>query len=613
MRRDEKLKRFDIKTRNQLRTILSDKDGNAINRLSILSAKFGEAQAKALYDILNSSALTRAIITPRSFPKNPPFLDTLQLHRETDLQGLLKIIEKSTRKHKDRLKRLANSLQKIDELYATKSFDNCLDVISHTLKEDGWSHALLRRIILIRENLDQDCIDERIEALVLQAGIKGIVVSSLIHSYARDQNILMIKRSVLNISAHGAINSYTRTLSKLSLQPFASSIQDLGDFLKEVMKCSLVDAIILAKFNSHFFQISDYPEISEIANALGRAELFESLVETYDATDSECEYTFFKQSSAWLEYEPIRKYRALIDSYYDSSHDHADVLPAEIKQILRTWVGKATLHDLVSGSQFTNHNYAVLAKLEVSGNVTRSALFNYWLIESEGQVGFEKEDLFTLMGLTRDLARTIPINSVRTAAKLAKDKLVKLVLLLLLGKRSKNEFDSFLLRKLIEEITFENHNGSLVELVKAYEESHPYIAEYIYDIATEDFLAKLTKLAPHRADIPEIRATLHEWMARFSSEDYFLQRARAVRIDHQINRIRNEIDDHRIYVDPMRFTSWIEDEMMIELNSALTSTGTGKKGVSTTHFAPMWFLVLRHISVAGSVMVRFTGICIRVL
>ena len=71
------------------------------------------------------------------------------------------------------------------------------------------------------------------------------------------------------------------------------------------MKCSLLDAIILAKFNGHFFQMSDFPAILEIANTLGRAEIFESLVETYDATDSEGEYIFFKQSSAWLEYEPI--------------------------------------------------------------------------------------------------------------------------------------------------------------------------------------------------------------------------------------------------------------------------------------------------------------------
>lgn len=229
---------------------------------------------------------------------------------------------------------------------------------------------------------------------------------------------------------------------------------------------------------------------------------------------------------------------------------------------------------------FIKHAYPALAKLEVSGNTTRSALFNYWLTESEGQIGFDREDLLTLMGLTRDLARTVPIRAVRTAAKLARDELVKLILLLLLAKRSKNELDSFLLRRLLVDISQKYHQGCLVKLVKSYEVSHPYVSEYIYEIATEDFLAKLTKLAPHRSDIPEIRASLHEWMAGFKGDDHFLQRARAVRIDHQINRVRNEIDDHRIYVDPSRFSSWIEDEMMIELNSALTSTGSGKKGVA---------------------------------
>jgi hypothetical protein len=252
-----------------------------------------------------------------------------------------------------------------------------------------------------------------------------------------------------------------------------------------------------------------------------------------------------------------------------------------------------TLNELVGNAQFTKHPYESLARLELSGTTSRSAIFNYWLYHSDGQIGFERDDLFTLMGLTRDLSRTIPIKSVRTAAKLAKDGLVRLILLLLLAKRSKNELDSFHLRKLLEEVTIKNHDGSLVKLVESYQAKHPYVVEYIYEIATEDFLAKLNKLAPHRADIPEVRASLHEWMARFTQDEHFLERARAVRIDHQLNRVRNEIDDHRIYVDPSRFSSWIEDEMMIELNSALTSTGSGKKGVSINCDETILSMVIR--------------------
>lgn len=582
MRRFEELKRFDIRTRNQLRAIFSDGGSDAINRLARLRSRLGKGQAEALEAILNSPALTKAVRSSTPFPKAPPFLDTLQTHREMDLNELLDLIEVSALTHKARLMRLAHSLLKIDTLYAAGEIIACRDCIVETLERDGWSHALLRRVILIRENLGQGCVDDRIEELVLQCGIKGVVVASLIHAYARDQNILTIKRSILNIADRGAINRYTRTLSKLAVQPFTASKQDLASFLVEVEKCSLIDAIILAKFNSHLFQMDDFPAIAEIGQTLGQPGLFEDLVATYDVTDSDGEYAFFKQSSAWLEYEPIRRYRLLIDSYYDASREEALVLPAELAQTLRGWVEGISLHDLVGKSQFTKHTYPALAMLELSGTVTRSALFNYWLAESEGQIGFEKEDLLNLMGLTRDLSRTVPIKAVRTAAKLAKDGLVKLILFLLLAKRSKNELDSYLLRKLLEDIAFKFHDGSLVKLVKAYEASHPYVAEYIYEIASEDFLAKLTKLAPHRADIPEIRASLHEWMSGFTGDEYFLQRARAVRIDHQINRVRNEIDDHRIYVDPSRFSSWIEDEMMIELNSALTSTGSGKKGVSVT-------------------------------
>jgi hypothetical protein len=582
MRRFEELKRLDSKNRNKLRAILSDGEANAISNLAKLRGKLSRGQLEALDVILHSPLLGKAARASAPFPKKPPFVDTLQIHSEVSLDMILSIVEKNVVAYKERLKQVANSLRGIDAEYAARNTESCLKLIVDAIGQNGWSHAILRRIVLIRENLPEGEVDDRIEALVQLAGLRVVAVASLIHAYSLEQSILTIKRAILNLPDRGAINRYSRTVSRLAVQPFARSKDDLAAFLSEVEKCSLIDAVILAKFNSHLFCLGDYPAIEEIANNLGPAELFEQLVATYDVADSDSEYTFFKQSSAWLEYEPIRQYRILVDNYYDASPDEVDNLPEALLRTLHTWVGGATLSDLVGNAPFTTHPYPALAKLELSGTATRSAIFNYWLQQSEGQIGFGKDDLLTLMGLTRDLARTIPIKAARTAAKLAKDELVRLILLLLLGKRSKNELDSFHLRKLLEEIAIKKHEGSLVKLVKSYEITHPFVAEYIYDIATEDFLAKLNKLAPHRADIPEIRASLHEWMAAFVKDDHFIQRARAVRIDHQLNRVRNEIDDHRIYVDPSRFSSWIEDEMMIELNGALTSTGTGKKGVSVT-------------------------------
>ena len=577
MRRSEALKRLDKKSRNKLRAILSNGDVNAINSLDQLRRTLNRGQLEALEVVLNSSVPMKAVHRVVPFPKTSPFMDRLHPPRRVSLEERLSIIESRVVGLRERLIRVAESFYEIDEAYAAGDFQSYQYRIRNSIEVNGWSHAILRRIVFIRENLPPGEEDEIIENLVQQADPKLIVVSSLVHLYARDQNYLTIKRATLNLADRGTINRYSRMISRLAVQPFARSREELAEFLSEAENCSLIDAVILAKFNSHLFRIDDFNAIAEVANKLGNINLFEKIVATYDTSDPDSEYEFFKQSSTWLEYEPIRQYRLLLDNYYDPPSEDIISLPEQFVNSLRDWVGDVQLGDLVGDVAFTNHSYKNLAKLELSGRATRSAIFNYWLYHSDGQIGFDRSDLFTLMGLTYDLARTVPINAVRTAAKLAKDSLVKLILLLLLAKRSKNEHDSFLLRKLLEDVTIKEYGGKLVKLVEAYEVTHPYVSEYIYEIATEDFLAKLNKLAPHRADIPEVRASLHEWKASFSKDAYFLERARNVRIDHQLNRVRNEIDDHRIYVDPSRFSSWIEDEMMIELSSALTSTDSGIK------------------------------------
>lgn len=593
MRRSEALKRFDKKSRNKLRAILSNGDVNAINSLDQLRRTLNRGQLDALEVVLNSSAPVKAVYRAVPFPKTPPFMDRLHQPRRASLEELLSIIESRAVGFRERLIRVAESFCEIDEAYAAGDIHSCQHRISTSIKFDGWSHAILRRIVLIRENLPQGKEDKTIENLVQQADPKLIVVSSLIHLYAREQNYLTIKRAILNLADRGTINRYSRTISRLAVQPFARSREELAELLSEVENCSLIDAVILAKFNSHLFRIDDFNVIAEVANKLGNINLFEKLVAAYDTSDPDSEYEFFKQSSTWLEYEPIRQYRLLLDNYYDTSNEYINSLPEQFVNSLRDWVGDVKLGDLVGEVAFTKHPYTNLATLELSGRATRSAIFNYWLYHSDGQIGFDRNDLFTLMGHTYDLARTIPINAVRTAAKLAKDSLVKLILLLLLAKRSKNEQDSFHLRKLLEDVTIKEYDSSLVKLLEAYEVTHPYVSEYIYEIATEDFLAKLNKLAPHRADIPEVRATLHEWKARISKDEHFLERARTVRIDHQLNRVRNEIDDHRIYVDPSRFSSWIQDEMMIELSSALAATGSGTKGVSVNCDETILTLVMK--------------------
>lgn len=582
--RYEELKRLDIRSRNQLRHILSTGGNDAVNQLSRLRGRLGAQQSDALEKILRSSASINGAESSNYFPKGPPFSDRLIAGSDIGSDATLKRIEDALAANWSRIVRISEDFTEFDLQFGARNHEACISCLARCIEENGWSHALFRKMVALREMMPE--VDQRIEDFMQLAGINrtGPVVSTLVHAFSRDQIYLTARRSVQNIADRGTLNRYTRNIARLATHPLSNNVSDLFNFLLEVEKCSLIDAVVLLKFNCDIIesQFEKHPTLLRSFDILGRDDDFSKILRAYDSIDEDSESSFYQQSSAWLEYKAVRGYRLFVDSYYDAGRDTPAQLTDSRKLQVSKWIGPQSLERMVRSVEITSHGIGALANLETAGRVTRSALFNYWLEGTEGTVGIERDELFSLMGLTRDLSRTVPVAATRTAARLASDQLVKLILLLLLAKRTKNEYDSYQLRKLLESITISNYQSSVVRLVEDYYRTHPYVSEYIYDIATEDFLAKLGKLAPHLSDIPDIRASLHEWMAKCSGDERYTERARTVRIDHQLNRVRNEIDDHRIYVDPSRFSSWIQDEMMIELSSALNSSGGGKRAVAVT-------------------------------
>lgn len=577
MSRINNLKKLDIKSRNRLRNILAEGGTGAISELSKLRNKLGVHQAEALENILLSNTLILGATSFSPFPKYPSFRDHLRTPDPQTLDLLLALLEKTVRSNRSRLFNQIASFHKIDNMFADSKFVVEPTSFSKHIAEFGWSHAILRRIVLTRASQDEE--DDEIERLLFVAGLKNnsTVVTSAIQAFGAEQNYLTIKRATLNIADRGNLNWMSRSASRLIFQPFAEDKEDLFSFLRNIYRSSLVDGVILLNFNKHLFDITKFPEIEGACSVLEQGTALDRILRNYLEDDFDVEDRFLQQSGVWLEYPLIRNYRVLVDNFFDASRTTIDPLHPSLQEILENWVGHPSISDIATKEKITAHCHDGLATIEAHGKITRSAIFNLWLYTTEGQIDVDRESLLRIMGTTRDLSRTVPIDATRTLVKLSNDDEVKLILLLLLAKRSKNEKDHYLLRRLLERLSKQSYEGSLVKLVSSYEKDFPDVSEYIYEIATEDFLAKCNGIAPHLSDIPEIRAQLHEWAAKHTNNEYYIERARAVRIDHQLNRVRNEIDDHRIYVDPSRFSSWIGDEIMLELSGALTVVGQGKK------------------------------------
>lgn len=209
--------------------------------------------------------------------------------------------------------------------------------------------------------------------------------------------------------------------------------------------------------------------------------------------------------------------------------------------------------------------------MESEGHITRSSVFNYVIHKCEGHAHVSEASLYKLMGNTHELAKTTNIKFLKNLAKYTEAPWVQLIYYLLIAKRSANEIDDHKLRKLIEKIVQAEHAGNLISFIESIAERSEAVAIFAYEVFTADFISKLTRIIRSSAQITETRADLHRWMGNISGEKNFLDRARTLIIDHKINLVRNELDDHRIYVDSARFDEWINDELIRELNMLFTS------------------------------------------
>lgn len=279
---------------------------------------------------------------------------------------------------------------------------------------------------------------------------------------------------------------------------------------------------------------------------------------------------FFQQSSAWYEYDFINNYRLLPDNFYDDPDAKYIVINEELIENIKKYNNNIGLNELAKANDLKCHNYDNIKSIENNGYITRSSLFNFIVYNNNGADYVTDDNLYQLMGSTRDLSRTINIKNVRNLASFTNSAESKIIYYLLISKKSKNESEDFLLRRLIQEVVINKHSGLLLDYIKDMNEKNSSIAYYIYETCTENFIAKLSHIITSISQITETRAALHRWMGETTGEKSFTDRARTILIDQQISRVRNELDDHRIYVDSAKFIEWINDDLIREINAVLS-------------------------------------------
>jgi len=489
------LKKLKVDVRNKIRAIESSDESRSVQILNSLRKDCSVGELIQIEKVIRAIKKDNAAL-PENFPKTPQTSENFQRLYPLSFDKNLKYINFVIKNNEELLNSYFSLLTTLNESIISKEYEKSDCTVGEIVTKHGYSHLLLRKAILISSSADEMVKLPNIDKLLALAGVdyNNSFVSSLIHCFQEEQDFLNIKKSIMGTFDQGDWNKYTRDIIRIAFHPHAKDKQEFNEFIQSNLQSSLIDAIITIKINSQFLKHGEFKSLDNILKVVEKSSIhINELAKLYVGLD-DSETLFYQQSGAWLENGDLVRYRQLQDSFYDSPDSAYINRDDRLMKEVANWVGSKSLSELCSGKSFTSHGFDNLNKIESLGTITRSSVFNYLVHLFEGKLLIAEHELIDLMGKTSSLARTIDVSFIKTLAQIVDSDISKIILYLLIAKKSRNELDNHRLRRLLQNIVLRDYNGQISQFVASMSKVSSAISEYSYDIFTEDFISQLSHI-----------------------------------------------------------------------------------------------------------------------
>lgn len=289
---------------------------------------------------------------------------------------------------------------------------------------------------------------------------------------------------------------------------------------------------------------------------------FEPL-EMYEKVDEDTSYYYLRECFLFIEQKRALKFLA-IHGYYYSYYNNQKILPLLHRQLINDYFSELkSLTDLRSKS--CENITIVWDKYsgETCGMLENSSALVHLITKKEGRLNEEEQlEFVKLMTFTKDIGEICHPIYLENISFYAKTELVKLVSQCLITIHKKKQYADHDLRSTIQEYCINHFDGDLIKLLEYLHNESPAVTEHLVITCNETFLSKLFHLMERPVDALKLRADMLEWFGKMQKDERYIERAKTLRVDIQINKEKGTIDDSRIYVDPLKFSQWFEDSMV---------------------------------------------------
>lgn len=555
------LKIKDKRVKNVLRGLIGKDDAYKVHKAlnKIKSSTSTKDYSYALESLRESILFEKNGVVRHFTNKCPVFSDHLDIIPDT-------LITTAINNHKKILLSMLQDYQVLLNQIRAGDVGAALENIQKLVAHKGFSCFLIRVLFFIKNNLD--VVDEprefsiqieRIFDLVELSNVQYIenAIRELINPRTEYLNIYkrVNTREELNASVLIAKN-FTSHIPKKTL--------DFAQILSSYYNFSLIDAFLFIASTSRAIPqlldskvVIDKELLSEFRK-LSEIEISDSL---WIRKNLENEFqNFFKESFLLIELNECFNYRAVHGALYNiSQNKFIEMVPYEKAQINKYFESVNHFSDLCFNSKdvfnVEKFNSKQCCLLE------NSTAFIYLLNVMGGNVKGEENAFVKLMSSTKNIGNICPQSYLLQIEENAVSDEFKLVVSCLISIGYKNDVADHTLRSTIQDV-ISNKGGDILDLIIYLYTVSPSVTEHLIQVCDETFISKLFYITDKPIDAIETRSKILDWYGKETNEEMFEERARNLRIDVQISKQKDTIDDSRIYVDPVKYIQWVTDNIL---------------------------------------------------
>lgn len=533
-----------------------------------IKKKTDEYNAKQALTILRTSPIYNQNVLTRHFnQKVPKKLVDIAEYSVKEITQLIDINNKE----------LFNCLSVVLQIYKniqTKKFPEAIASFVKLIECKGVSLVLYRLMMYLNNRLEyipeHDTYSNLIDDILAKIQIENLRnINDGVRQIINDRADYF---SICSKIKNANINDYSK---RILLSFISHSPRDEEDFVKNLnahLSYSLIDAVLYLNLTNRMeFSTENHALPTNIQSILDEIALIDVNLSYYNEDPEDgLDISFYREAYLLIEQNDCLKYKTAHAPFFNLPDSTFRIKTPYESRVIKDYFG-----DLKGISNIRHKgkgNYSInLSKFDIKSSsfFENTSAFDYLLNKLDGNLINNADDeavFIKVMSKTRDIASICLPEHIETIKNKTTNLEVKLIALCLLtGSLGDDDDADFELRKVFQNLCEQNHDGDILETVKSFYKISPSITEYFLISFDEIFISRLFNIDVRPNQALYIRAELFDWYGEITGEKKYNDRAKNTRIDIQINKHRQHIDDSRIYAEPARVIQWITDNINNQL------------------------------------------------